>query len=378
MKKNIFFLLPCLILACFFLMIPAQAIDVSAETEQYLEDSRWDTLKDAVPEQSRQDMEKSGISGIGDAASLRVSDLISVIRSNVKDAALRPARILCSLVGIILVCTVMKSIGSSLGQNDLHRVFLVITSAFVSAILLEPIIGCILEIDTVIREFSLFLATYIPAFAGVMTSAGQPMTAAAYNVLIFGTCQVVGQLLKSFFVPLISCYLSLVIVSEICPGMGMGQLAAGIKSFITWALGLSITIFLGLLALQTAVASGGDSVSAKTAKFFISSAVPGVGSMLSDLFMATQGCVQLLKSTVGVFGIAAAVFTFLPSLIKVTLWYIATQLAGLCGAILGAEEISRLLRSIASALGVMLAILLYYAMLFIISTSLMIIAFRGG
>ena len=48
------------------------------------------------------------------------------------------------------------------------------------------------------------------------------------------------------------------------------------------------------------------------------------------------------------------------------------------GEMLGAGELSRLLKSVGSALSVMLAITLYYAMLFIVSTSLMILAFKGG
>ena len=116
----------------------------------------------------------------------------------------------------------------------------------------------------------------------------------------------------------------------------------------------------------------------KTTKFMISSLIPGVGGSLSELFMATQGCVQLVKSTVGAAGIAIAVLTFLPVLLRVTLWQLVTAAGGIVGEMLGAGELSRLLKSVGSALSVMLAITLYYAMLFTVSTSLMILAFKGG
>lgn len=204
------------------------------------------------------------------------------------------------------------------------------------------------------------------------------MTGALYNVLLFGACQGISSLLQAAFVPVISCYLSLAIVTEVVPQMGLAGIVSGFKKLITWALGLTMTLFVGLLSLQSAIAGGGDNVAVKTTKFMISSLIPGVGGSLSELFMATQGCVQLVKSTVGAAGIAIAVLTFLPVLLRVTLWQLVTAAGGIVGEMLGAGELSRLLKSVGSALSVMLAITLYYAMLFIVSTSLMILAFKGG
>ena len=184
--------------------------------------------------------------------------------------------------------------------------------------------------------------------------------------------------MQAAFVPVISCYLSLAIVTEAVPQMGLRDIVSGFKKLITWGLGLTMTIFVGLLSLQSAIAGGGDNVAVKTTKFMLSSLIPGVGGSLSELFMAAQGCVQLVKSTVGAAGIAIAVLTFLPVLLRIALWQAVTAAGSIMGEMLGADAIARLLKSVGSALSVMLAITLYYAMLFIVSTSLMILAFKGG
>ena len=178
--------------------------------------------------------------------------------------------------------------------------------------------------------------------------------------------------------PVISCYLSLAVAAEIVPQMGLRDLVAGIKKVITWGLGVTMTVFVALLSLQSAIAGGGDNVAVKATKFILNSLIPGVGGSLSELFMATQGCVQLVKSTVGAAGIAIAALTFLPVVVRVMLWQTVTACGGFIAGMLGVEELSRLLKSVGSALNVMLAIALYYAMLFIVSTSLMILAFKGG
>lgn len=366
----------------FFLLFGAKlcyaAVDYTAEARDYLTGSEWNELTETVPQTAQEGMKDAGVSDISSSPGLTVSGLLSNISQELLTHFRRPLIMLCSLVGIILICVLLQSIGASLSQSSVRPVFNIIVSVSVVTVLLDPLIECILSIHTTIEEFSLFLTAYIPAFAGVITSAGQPMTAAAYNVLLFGICQLIGQILKNYFVPMICCYLSFAIVSEVCPQMGLGQMVTGIKSFITWALGLTMTIFFGLLTIQSVVASSGDTIAVRTTKFFISSFIPVVGSSLSDLFVATQGCMQFLKSTVGVFGIIVALFTFLPVLLQTGMWYIAVRLGSLIAGIFGVEELGRLLKSIAAAFSVILAILLYYSLLFIISTTLLIVAFKGG
>lgn len=378
MKKTIQMII--MILLSLFLMTPAFAAETMGreEAERFLAGSEWQEIKDLVPEEADKMAREEGMEDVLDWSTLTASGLLKQIGRVLKAEIARPLRILFSLVGIIIISVLLQSVSSSFTQSGLPDIFSIIASVFVVTLLLEPVLDSVLGVENTIHEFSLFLAAYIPAFSGLVTSAGQPMTAAAYNVLLFGACQVVGQMLRTFFVPLLSCYLSLAIVSEVSPKMGLSRMVAGIKTFITWVLGFTMTVFFGILTIQSVVASGGDNIAVKTTKFFIASFIPVVGGSLSDLFVATHGCMQFLKGTVGAFGIVAAIFTFLPVLLKTTLWYLTVRCGSMIGAIFGVEELERLLKSIASAYGVILAILIYYALLFIISTTLLIVAFKGG
>lgn len=362
-----------------FLLFPVSAgiLDPAAELEEYLAGEDMAEVNDAIPPDAAELMENEGITSFSQLISMPAEELWSLFLGMVKEQVKSPLRVLLSLVGAVLLGALVKGIGSSLG-GGVHQVFGVIMTAFVISLIIRPVMDCILSLQTVFADFSLFLAVYIPVFAGIMTTAGQPMTGALYNVMLFGACQGVSSLLQAAFVPVISCYLSLAIATEVIPQMGLRDIVSGFKKLITWGLGLTMTIFVGLLSLQSAIAGGGDNVAVKTTKFMLSSLIPGVGGSLSELFMAAQGCVQLVKSTVGAAGIAIAVLTFLPVLLRIALWQAVTAAGSIMGEMLGADAIARLLKSVGSALSVMLAITLYYAMLFIVSTSLMILAFKGG
>ena len=357
--------------------VSANVLDPAAEVEEYLTGADMTEVQEAIPPDAAKLMEKEKITSFSQLISLPVEEVWALLRGAVQEQIQSPLHVLLSLAGVILLSALVQGIGNAL-DGGVHQVFGVIMTAFVISLIIRPVMDCILSLQTVFADFSLFLAVYIPAFAGIMTTAGQPMTGALYNVMLFGACQGVSSLLQAAFVPVISCYLSLAIVTEIVPQMGLRDIVTGFKKLITWGLGLTMTIFVGLLSLQSAVAGGGDNVAVKTTKFMLSSLIPGVGGSLSELFMATQGCVQLVKSTVGAAGIAIAVLTFLPVLLRITLWQAVTAVGSIVGEMLGAGAISRLLKSVGSALSVMLAITLYYAMLFIVSTSLMILAFKGG
>lgn len=362
-----------------FLLFPVSAgiLDPAAELEEYLAGEDMSKVNDAIPPGAAELMENEGITSFSQLISMPAEELWSLFLGMVKEQVKSPLRVLLSLVGAVLLGALVKGIGSSLG-GGVHQVFGVIMTAFVISLIIRPVMDCILSLQTVFADFSLFLAVYIPVFAGIMTTAGQPMTGALYNVMLFGACQGVSSLLQAAFVPVISCYLSLAIATEVVQQMGLRDIVSGFKKLITWGLGLTMTIFVGLLSLQSAIAGGGDNVAVKTTKFMLSSLIPGVGGSLSELFMAAQGCVQLVKSTVGAAGIAIAVLTFLPVLLRIALWQAVTAAGSIMGEMLGADAIARLLKSVGSALSVMLAITLYYAMLFIVSTSLMILAFKGG
>lgn len=357
--------------------VSANVLDPAAEVEEYLTGAEMTEVQEAIPPDAAKLMEKEKITSFSQLISLPVEEVWALLLGAVQEQIQSPLRVLLSLAGVILLSALVQGIGNAL-DGGVHQVFGVIMTAFVISLIIRPVMECILSLQTVFADFSLFLAVYIPAFAGIMTTAGQPMTGALYNVMLFGACQGVSTLLQAAFVPVISCYLSLAIVTEVVPQMGLRDIVTGFKKLITWGLGLTMTIFVGLLSLQSAVAGGGDNVAVKTTKFMLSSLIPGVGGSLSELFMATQGCVQLVKSTVGAAGIAIAVLTFLPVLLRITLWQAVTAVGSIVGEMLGAGAVSRLLKSVGSALSVMLAITLYYAMLFIVSTSLMILAFKGG
>ncbi len=356
----------------------SDGFDYQGQAEEFLEEGAVGELPGLIPPSAKELLPDSGDSISDMVKSFTPKAFLAQAVQMVKKNLAAPLRLLTSLIGVIILCAVLGSFNTSFGQSGIVPIFNVVICVFISSIIIDPVVECIVDATAAIREFSLFILTFVPVFAGVVTAAGQPMTGAAYNLFVFWMCQITSQLITGTFVPLLCAYLALSLISVVCPRMRLAEAVGGIKTFVTWCLTLILTVFVGLLTIQSVVASGGDSIAVKTTKFFIGSLVPVVGGALSDMFMAAQGCIQLVKGTVGAFGVVITALTFLPILLRTVIWYVSINIGGIISNLFGVEEITKLLKAISSTLGILMAVLLYYALLVIISTTILIVAFKGS
>ncbi len=382
MKKNrILCCLPVFLLGLFLLAVTAYGTeyDYRGEMDSFFREGGPGELLDKVPEGARDLLDGDASGTVSDMVeSFTPSVFLEKVWRTFRENLRAPVRLLVSLAGVLVLCALLESFGTSFSSGGVEAVFGVIVTVFISSIILDPIVGCIIDAREVIRDFGVFILTFIPVFAGLVTASGQPMTGAAYNLFLFWMCQVTARLVTAVFLPLLCAYLALSLISVVCPKLELGGLVGGIKTFITWSLGLILTVFIGLLSIQTVVASGGDSIAARTTKFFIGSMIPVVGGALSDLFAAAQGCIQLVRGTLGAFGILITALTFLPVLIRTGTWYLTLSLGRIISELFHLPQITKLLKALSSTLGIIMAVLLYDALLVIISTTLLIVTFRGG
>lgn len=350
----------------------------TAGVEELLTESGTEEVKEAIPPAAKELLPNGGQNITGTVDSIQPQNLVQTVITTLRRYITAPLRMLVSLCGIMILCAMLEIFHTTLNASGGRTIFQIVICVAVASVIVTPVVECITETASVLHDFSLFIATYIPILAGVITAAGQPLTGSAYNIFLFWICQTTAQLISSYFVPMLCGYLALAVIAVVCPSMQLGKLVGGIKTFVVWGLTLTLTVFVGLLSIQSVVASGGDNVTVKAAKFMIGSLIPGVGSALSDLFMAAQGCIQLAKGTLGAFGVVVTLFTFLPILAKVALWYLSLNIAALIGNILGTTEVSGLMKNISATLGILLAVLLYDALLVIISTTIIIVTFKAG
>ena len=174
----------------------------------------------------------------------------------------------------------------------------------------------------------------------------------------------------SFLLPLMGIFLSVSIIEAINPALNLSSITQSIKKFIQWCLGIIMTIFVGMISIQSIVSTSADSLSIRTGKFMASSFIPVIGGAISDAYTTVRGSLGILRSGVGTLGIIILFLTILPPILYVTVIKLSISFGSFIADILNAGKVALLLKNLSSVLSIAISLLVYFALMLIISTAI--------
>ena len=358
---------------------PEQTDPAAVYSEQYRA-SGADGLSDSMPQETRTVLRELHIdpSEPDSLAKLDAGNVFEQALAMIADRIKAPVRACAAVVGVLLLCAVVGALGGGQHGETLTGVYSYCAALAMGVLLLTPLMQSVLSAIESVRSCGIFMAAFVPVFAAVLISAGRAATAAGFQTLVFGAAQAVTQLASTVLAPLVGMYLAIGAAGSLSQGVRLDGISDGVKKAAAWTLGLCMTLFLGILSIQTVVASASDSVGLKTARFFVGSFVPVVGSSLSEALSTVQGCLGLLKSSLGIFAVLTAALILLPSVLEILLWKLTLLFSAAAADVFSLSKVSGSLRAINGALSMLLGIQLCCGALFIISTGVVVMAGGGG
>ena len=134
-------------------------------------------------------------------------------------------------------------------------------------------------------------------------------------------------------------------VASAVTSFDLKRLTDALYKAIKWALVLAVTVYTGVLSVQTIVANSAE----------MAGAIPIVGSAFSDAFSVIVSGAALVKNGVGAFGLLASLAIFLPLCIKAAAWLLICFCAGLTAEVLGLKPLASFLNGCAAALRLLIA-----------------------
>ena len=242
----------------------------------------------------------------------------------------------------------------------------VFTLCGVSGVLL-PMFSLINSCASAVKGISVLMDGFVPLYAGILTVSGKGSTATGMSFLLLAAAGLVGSLSSFVIVPLMSCYLGVGVVGSVMPLGTTSRIGDGIKKAALWLLSLILTVFLGILSVQTCVNKAADNLGLKTVRFMIGSFIPVAGDALSESLGTLLGSMGLLKSSVGMFAVVAIAAAVLPLVIEMLIWRLILFLLDIISGALGLDMKKDVLYAADSVIAVLIGVLLFVAALFIIS-----------
>lgn len=359
----------CLLLIVAVLFtIPVHAEDIGDEI--YAE-SGADQLSEALPEEARFLLSESGVtpdSQEPDAA----QSFFFALSGQIRDQLTEPVRALLLLIAVIVLCRII----SECAADSLAHTVSLCAALGAATVLLPPMTALIGKTASVVQAVGVFLIAAVPVYAGLLVAAGNTVTGSTYGALTLTAANGITALAANLFVPLLRVFLALSAVSSVT-AFNLKKLTDALYKAMKWILLLAVTVFTGILSIQTLVSAQSDAVTGKAAKMIASSAIPIVGSAFGDAFSVLGASVGMVKSGVGAFGILASLAIFLPICLQAGVWLAVCFLSTLAAELFDLPKLAAFLDGCATALKLLLAVVFSVGSVSVV-TAAVLLCVRGA
>lgn len=121
-----------------------------------------------------------------------------------------------------------------------------------------------------------FSQSLIPLLITLMAYTGSITSTAVLEPLLLFLIEFITNMIKTLIMPIISIITVLVIISKLSDRIQISKLGSFLKSGIVWLLGVTLTLFVGVVSLEGSLTSSVDGITAKTTKAAVSSLIPVV------------------------------------------------------------------------------------------------------
>ncbi len=281
-----------------------------------------------------------------------------------------------SLLGKLLILAVVAALlknlqrafnSESLVTLSQSIIFLVLISIALHSFNIAINIGR----DAINQMVDIVLAL-LPLLMILLASLGSLASAAIFHPLVIFTVHFFSTIVRDIVFPLIFITTILSIVNHMAPQYPVKRLANLFRDLTIWLMGFSLTIFIGITAIQGVAGTVADAVTLRTAKFATGAFIPVVGGMLADALETVVGVSIILKNGLSIVGlIMLFLFTVFP-LIKIFAIMLVYKVAAAIVQPLGETELSEGLNTLGSCLALVFASVAIVCLMFIIAITIIV------
>lgn len=281
----------------------------------------------------------------------------------------------------IFVVLIISSIGLGFAmENDLKSInnyINIATVLSISSIVLLDVRSVLNLCAIAINEIDILSKGLMPAMVTATAIAGAPTTATVNYATSMFVFDLIITLISRFLFDFTYVYIAIVTVNAAIENDILIKLADFIKWATIGTLKIIITLFITYISITGVVAGSADAFAIKTTKFVVSGVVPVVGSIISDASETILVGANIIKNSVGIFGIFAVISICLVPIIYIILNFLMFKITAVIVSPISTKQITGLLDGISSSFNMALAMISSSAAIIFIMMVMSIILVRG-
>lgn len=347
----------------------------AGESEYYngqVESSGAEDILSGLDSETKERLGELGIEDVNFSSLFDVS--FSKIFSFVKKAAEgkleSPLKSLMKLLSVIILIAVCESFMPD--YDKMKNVINMAAVLFSVTVIISPLYDAMESAVSSVGVCADFMKSLIPVLVGIVSASGNPSLAVSFQSCAFAAAEVISALGKNYVVPIVGAVTALDLTGSLMPSMKLSGITELVKKTVIQTLSFTATLYVSFLGIKGALANAADTVASKGIKLVISSAVPIVGGAVSEAYSGIIGSLVLVRSTVGIFGIIVIAVITVPSMLQLLFWIFALKLGAAAGEVFSLGGVSSLLKALSCAITLLNVVILFGAVLFIISLALLL------
>lgn len=347
----------------------------ASESEYYNGQVKSSGAEDILSGLDSETKERLGELGIEDVNFSSLFDVsFSKIFSFVKKAAEgkleSPLKSLMKLLSVIILIAVCESFMPD--DDKMKNVINMAAVLFSVTVIISPLYDAMESAVSSVGVCADFMKSLIPVLVGIVSASGNPSLAVSFQSCAFAAAEAISALGKNYVVPIVGAVTALDLTGSLMPSMKLSGITELVKKTVIQTLSFTATLYVSFLGIKGALANAADTVASKGIKLVISSAVPIVGGAVSEAYSGIIGSLVLVRSTVGIFGIIVIAVITVPSMLQLLFWIFALKLGAAAGEVFSLGGVSSLLKALSCAITLLNVVILFGAVLFIISLALLL------
>lgn len=276
----------------------------------------------------------------------------------------------------IFIIVVIMAVLSNLElekKSDITKIAHLACFIVIATITIATFVDTVKMLTNVVHTQTTLMQVISPFLLAVLIATGKITTTGIIQPLLLFLASFVGGVITYFVIPLLSISVAFNVICSISENIKLEKMSKIFSSVSLWTVGVVLTVFLGVLSLETSLSTSVDSLGVKTTQAAVSNFVPVVGKFFSDSLEVVVGATKIIGKTGGVIGIIGIIIVAIVPIFKLaSIMGIYMLLAALVEPISNDELTSKYLSSIANTYKTMLGVLIGITILFVISTGIIL------
>lgn len=284
------------------------------------------------------------------------------------------SKLLGTLILLTIFSALLQSLQSAFEKSSIGK----IADAVVYMVLIVFALNSFYIVTTYAKETIQtmidFILALLPILLALIATGGGVVSVAFFHPIIIFLMNTSGLLMNFFVLPLLFLATILSIVSTMSDQYKVTKLSKLLQNVSIGALGVFLTVFLGVLSVQGTATAVADGIAVKTAKFVTGNFIPVVGRMFTEASDTVLSASALLKNTVGIAGVVILLLIVAFPAIKIFVIALIYKFAAAVLQPLGSNSVIQCLDIIGKSIIYVFAALAIVSLMFFLSISIIVAA----